>query len=197
MPRNLSCHERAQSAGACSTTADGIVPGPGDLFEHGQSVGRSSCRCAESIETGDRRGAGCGDSIHPESSGTSRASGDASRSDRSGGGAGIPSLERCRDGPPLVGVPLVGVQCAGLERFQRPTGDRDRPERSMANASPAIIGWATTIAICSLDWWVVWERPLGEIGRHARLRILCRKASGFDSPSGHYLFEGDDGCVTK
>ena len=29
-------------------------------------------------------------------------------------------------------------------------------------------------------------RPLGEIGRHARLRILCRKASGFDSPSGHY-----------
>lgn len=29
------------------------------------------------------------------------------------------------------------------------------------------------------------SRPLGEIGRHARLRILCRKASGFDSPSGH------------
>ncbi len=28
-------------------------------------------------------------------------------------------------------------------------------------------------------------RPLGGIGRHARLRILCRKASGFESPSGH------------
>lgn len=27
--------------------------------------------------------------------------------------------------------------------------------------------------------------PLGEIGRHARLRILCLTASGFESPSGH------------
>ncbi|MDB5347763.1 MAG: hypothetical protein JWP89_6140 [Schlesneria sp.] len=35
------------------------------------------------------------------------------------------------------------------------------------------------------------QRPLGEIGRHARLRILCRKASGFDSPSGHLSEAGD------
>lgn len=32
-------------------------------------------------------------------------------------------------------------------------------------------------------------RPLGGIGRHARLRILCRKVSGFESRSGHFVFQ--------
>ena len=34
-------------------------------------------------------------------------------------------------------------------------------------------------------------RPGGEIGRHARLKISCRKACGFDSRPGHQEKELD------
>ena len=58
--------------------------------------------------------------------------------------------------------------------------DKCRPKRIRISCEPTVdIGSLTSYTYRPIRW------PLGEIGRHARLRILCREASGFDSPSGH------------
>ena len=58
--------------------------------------------------------------------------------------------------------------------------DRCRPKRIRISCEPTVdIRSLTSYTYRSIRW------PLGEIGRHARLRIWCREASGFDSPSGH------------
>lgn len=55
-----------------------------------------------------------------------------------------------------------------------------RPKSMRISCEPTVdIKSLTSYTYRPIRW------PLGEIGRHARLRILCREASGFDSPSGH------------
>lgn len=71
---------------------------------------------------------------------------------------------------------------AGRSDLGTPVCERRLPRVSISGHSRS-----TTVSARITDSKKSRKRPLGEIGRHARFRILCRKASGFESPSGHHF----------